>query len=428
MENNGIPETITDSQIGFDEMAKLKVIGVGGGGGNAVEHMITHGVDGVEFIAANTDSQALGRSNAHHRIQLGGSGLGAGARPDIGEQFANEAEVSIRQHLQGAQMVFVTAGLGGGTGTGAAPVIARIAKEMGILTVGVVTKPFDFEGGRRSRMADEGLKNLEKHVDSLIVVLNDKLLEVLSEDVTQEEAFAQANEVLRSAVGGIVNVIHVPGLINVDFEDVKTVMAQPGRAMMGTAECAGTNRAQKAAEDAIACPLLEGIDLSGANGILVLISASKSSLKLAETKVIMNSIKKYAHPDAQVIMGTANDDTLEDRLRVTVIATGLSTKSKPQLNLNQDEMPISRMDGRPGLGDHRAPQRTPGLLTPSEPMVAAASGWRNGAQQPSAPRPGSGPSVWRSNRDNMSQSIKDLSSGNMGDMETPAFLRKSSNH
>src|SRR5436309_6184311 len=250
----------------FDLGTQIKVIGVGGGGGNAVDHMIAQGVQGVEFICANTDAQALNRSASQQLIQLGTTGLGAGAKPEAGRAAAEEAVDRIRASIQGANMLFITAGMGGGTGTGAAPVIARVAKEMGILTVGVVTKPFDWEGGRRMTNADQGLAELEANVDSLIVVLNEKLLEVLGDDVTQDEAFAHANDVLKNAVGGIAEIINDYGHINVDFEDVRTVMGEPGKAMMGTAAAEGPDRARIAAEQAVACPLLEGIDLSGAKG------------------------------------------------------------------------------------------------------------------------------------------------------------------
>ncbi len=307
---------------------QIKVIGVGGGGGNAVEHMIGRAVQGVEFICANTDAQALARTSAHKNIQLGQSGLGAGSKPEKGREAAEAAVEDIRAAINGAHMLFITAGMGGGTGTGAAPVIARVAKEMGILTVGVVTKPFDWEGGRRMTNADHGLAELEANVDSLIVVLNEKLLEVLGDDVTQDEAFAHANDVLKNAVGGIAEIINVPGHVNVDFEDVRTVMGEPGKAMMGTALAAGPDRARIAAEQAVACPLLEGIDLSGAKGVLVLITAAKGSLKLSESKLAMNTIRAYASPDAHVIYGTAYDDDLGDQIRVTVVATGLSRQGQ----------------------------------------------------------------------------------------------------
>src|SRR5437868_10085899 len=308
----------------FDLGTQIKVIGVGGGGSNAVDHMIAQGVQGVEFISANTDAQALNRSASHQLIQLGSTGLGAGAKPEAGRAAAEEAVDRIRASIQGANMLFITAGMGGGTGTGAAPVIARVAKEMGILTVGVVTKPFDFEGNRRMKAADAGLAELEANVDSLIVILNDKLLDVLGDDITQDQAFGHANDVLKNAVGGISDIIHIPGLVNVDFEDVKTVMSEPGKAMMGTAVATGPDRANKAADAAVACPLLEGIDLSGARGVLVLIAASRKTFKLAESRNAMNCIKRYASDEAHVIFGTAYDESLGDALRVTVIATGLT--------------------------------------------------------------------------------------------------------
>ena len=314
----------------FSMGTQIKVIGVGGGGGNAVEHMIEEGVQGVDFVCANTDAQALNRSAAHHLIQLGSTGLGAGAKPEAGKAAAEEAVDRIRQAIEGAHMLFITAGMGGGTGTGAAPVIARVAREMGILTVGVVTKPFEFEGPRRLKSADSGVAELEANVDSLIVILNDKLLDVLGDDVTQDQAFAHANDVLKNAVGGISDIIHIPGLVNVDFEDVKTVMSEPGKAMMGTAIGSGPDRANKAAEAAVACPLLEGIDLSGARGVLVLIAANRNTFKLSESRNAMNTIRRYAADDAHVIYGTAYDESLGDQLRVTVIATGLSPARRAQ--------------------------------------------------------------------------------------------------
>src|SRR3954462_1464045 len=314
----------------FDQGTQIKVIGVGGGGGNAVEHMLSEGVQGVEFVCANTDAQALNRSGANNIIQLGGKGLGAGGKPEVGRAAAEEAVGGSNAAIAGSNMLFITAGMGGGTGTGAAPVIARVAKEMGILTVGVVTKPFEFEGNRRMKSADAGVQELEANVDSLIVVLNEKLLEVLGDDVTQDQAFAHANDVLKNAVGGISDIIHMPGLVNVDFEDVKTVMSEPGKAMMGTAQAGGPDRAIKAAEAAVACPLLEGIDLSGARGVLVLIAASRRNFKLSESRNAMNCIRRYAADDSHVIYGTAYDESLGDSLRVTVIATGLSPARRAQ--------------------------------------------------------------------------------------------------
>ncbi|MBI5279507.1 MAG: cell division protein FtsZ [Burkholderiales bacterium] len=401
----------------FHQGTMIKVIGVGGGGGNAVEHMIVREVQGVEFICANTDAQQLARSSAHKNIQLGTSGLGAGSKPDKGREAALAAEDSIRTAIDGAHMLFITAGMGGGTGTGAAPVIARVAKEMGILTVGVVTKPFDWEGGRRMTNADQGLAELEANVDSLIVVLNEKLLEVLGDDISQDEAFAHANDVLKNAVGGIAEIINVPGNINVDFEDVRTVMGEPGKAMMGTALAAGPDRARIAAEQAVACPLLEGIDLSGAKGVLVLITAAKGSLKLSESKLAMNTVRAYASPDAHVIFGTASDDSLGDHVRVTVVATGLSRqgqqrKTAPPLQVlrtGTDNVPlhvptISNAVAGPGAIQTRESQAATGGHVDYAGMAT--------------------PSVWRTNRSQAAAKVDALSSGGMDDFEIPAFLRK----
>lgn len=302
--------------------ATIKVIGVGGAGGNAVQHMLNRGVNGVDFIVMNTDAQALSNSKAPSIIQLGKTGLGSGAKPEIGRLSAEEARDSITDVLRGAHMIFITAGMGGGTGTGAAPVVAQIAKDLGILTVGVVSKPFEFEGSKRMRMAEEGSQNLENYVDSLIVILNEKLFEVMGEDAEMDKCFQCADDVLHNAVAGIAEIINVDGMVNVDFEDVKTVMSEQGKAMMGTAIVSGPERARLAAEQAISSPLLEGIDLSGARGILVNIT-SNHSLRLSETREVMNTIKNYAADDATVIFGTVYDDTMDDSLRVTVIATGL---------------------------------------------------------------------------------------------------------
>jgi cell division protein FtsZ len=400
----------------FDQGTQIKVIGVGGGGGNAVQHMIGQGVQGVDFIVANTDAQALNRSNASTLVQLGSTGLGAGAKPEAGRVAAEAAIETIRGALDGAHMLFITAGMGGGTGTGAAPVIARVAREMGILTVGVVTKPFEFEGGRRAKQAEQGVSELEANVDSLIVVLNEKLLEVMGDDVTQEAAFAHANDVLKNAVGGISDIIHMDAFVNVDFEDVKTVMSEPGKAMMGTAIATGPDRARKAAEQAVACPLLEGIDLSGARGVLVLIAASRSSFKLSESRTAMNTIRMYAAEDAHVIFGAAYDESLGDQLRVTVIATGLSGAMRRQqapLTVVQSSaavQPILRTgtDNIPILGQAIA--------------VAPSAGLSTAASQPLQPDYGSRetPSVWRSAR----SKVETLASSGMDEIEIPAFLRK----
>jgi cell division protein FtsZ len=397
----------------FDQGTRIKVVGVGGGGGNAVEHMIAQGVQGVEFVCANTDAQALNRSSAHQLIQLGDNGLGAGGKPEKGKAAAEEAEARVRASLEGANMVFITAGMGGGTGTGAAPIVAKVAKEMGILTVGVVTKPFDFEGPRRMKQADAGTTELEANVDSLIVVLNEKLLDVLGDDVTQDQAFAHANDVLKNAVGGISDIIHMHGLVNVDFEDVKTVMSEPGKAMMGTAQAGGPDRATKAAEAAVACPLLEGIDLSGARGVLVLIAANKSNFKLSESKAAMNTIRRYAAEDAHVIFGAAYDASLGDQLRVTVIATGLS-RARPQAAPLTVVQPSTQTGLRTGTDN--LPILNHVLATPEH----------GGGQQARQPDYGnlSTPSVWRTNRHHAAAKVEALSSNGMDDIEIPAFLRK----
>ena len=388
----------------FNLGTQIKVIGVGGGGGNAVEHMISEGVQGVEFICANTDAQALNRSSAHNLIQLGTTGLGAGSKPEAGRAAAEEAVDRIRASITGAHMIFLTAGMGGGTGTGAAPVIARVAKEMGILTVGVVTKPFDFEGGRRMKQAETGLAELEANVDSLIVVLNEKLLEVLGDDVSQDEAFKQANDVLKNAVGGIADIIHIDASINVDFEDVKTVMSEPGKAMMGTAIASGPDRAHKAAEGAVACPLLEGVDLSGARGVLVLIAASRSSLKLSESKNAMNTIRRYAAEDAHVIFGAAYDESLGDQMRVTVIATGLAPAKRAAAPMTVVHNTVAQRTGTDNI---------PVLTnTVSGPAAQHDYGGLNV------------PSVWRSGRTQAAAKVDALASNGMDEIEIPAFLRK----
>jgi cell division protein FtsZ len=308
----------------------IKVIGVGGAGGNAVEHMIREGVQGVEFICMNTDAQALNMSSADVRLQLG-PGQGAGGKPDKARDLALDEREQIAAALEGAHMVFITAGMGGGTGTGAAPVVAEVAREKDILTVAVVTKPFEFEG-KRMRLAEEGLGELQQYVDALIIILNERLMEVLGDDISMTEAFRAADNVLRNAVGGIAEIINVPGLVNVDFEDVRTVMGEMGKAMMGSASAAGVDRARLAAEAAVASPLLEGVELSGARGVLVNITASRQ-LGMREVKEVMSTIKAYTHDEATVIFGTVFDDGMEDQLRVTVVATGLGGKVavKPKL-------------------------------------------------------------------------------------------------
>ena len=319
--------------------AVIKVIGVGGCGGNAINHMISKNVLGVEFISANTDAQALKKSSATKTLQIGSDitkGLGAGAKPEVGRDAALEDRDRIAEMIDGADMLFITAGMGGGTGTGAAPIIAEVAKEMGILTVAVVTKPFAFEG-KRTKVAADGLEELSQHVDSLIVIPNEKLMEVLGEDVPFTEAFNAANDVLHNAVSGIAEIINCPGLVNVDFADVRTVMSEMGMAMMGSAEASGPNRANIAAEQAVASPLLEDVNLANARGVLVNITAS-ASFKMKEYYDVMNTIKAFTADDATVIVGNVVDENMGDRLRVTMVATGLNgavarRQAKPELRV-----------------------------------------------------------------------------------------------
>ena len=323
----------------------IKVVGVGGAGGNAVSHMIRSGVQGVDFICCNTDAQALAATNAPVQIRLGNSGLGAGAKPDQGRAAAESAREEIRSALAGAHMVFITAGMGGGTGTGAGPIVAEVAKDLGILTVGVVTKPFSFEGNRRMKMSEEGIDELSKHVHSLIVVLNENLYELMDEDATQADCFKAADDVLHNACAGIAEIINVEGNVNVDFQDVKTIMGEQGQAMMGTAIASGPDRARIAAEQAVACPLLEGVDLNGVRGVLVNITAS-SSLKMKETRTVMDHIQSFASADATVIFGTAYDESMGDNLRVTVVATGLG-RAKPKL-VQMPEAAVGLRNGTDG--------------------------------------------------------------------------------
>lgn len=309
----------------FRENAVIKVIGVGGGGGNAVEYMVQANVEGVEFFIANTDAQALKNSSVKTVLQLGSGitkGLGAGADPEVGRQSALEDRERIQEALEGADMVFITAGMGGGTGTGAAPIVAEIAKEMGILTVAVVTKPFPFEGRKRQAVAEKGIENLSQAVDSLITIPNEKLLTVLGKDMSLLDAFKAANDVLLGAVQGIAELITRPGLINVDFADVRTVMSQMGISMMGTGKARGENRARAAAQAAISSPLLEDINLSGAKGVLVNITAGMN-LSIAEFEEVGEAIKDFTSEDATVIVGTVIDPEMTDELRVTLVATGL---------------------------------------------------------------------------------------------------------
>jgi cell division protein FtsZ len=368
--------------------AVIKVIGVGGCGGNAVDHMITSGLNGVEFIAINTDAQALKRNQAKLQLQLGNNvtkGLGAGANPDIGREAALEDRERIAELIDGADMLFITAGMGGGTGTGAAPVVAEVAKELGILTVAVVTKPFMFEG-KRVRAANAGIEALGRHVDSLIIIPNEKLMQVLGDDVSMLDAFKAANNVLHGAVGGIAEVINCPGLVNVDFADVRTVMSEMGMAMMGSAQASGDNRARIAAEQAVASPLLEDVNLAGARGVLVNITAS-STVKMREIHEVMNTIKAFTAEEATVIVGQVLDDSMEDGLRVTMVATGL---------------------GNPVVRQQTKPMQIIRTGTDDAPMMA-----HGGSEEV--------PNVMTSRR---SRTIQAMTDSGIDTLDIPAFLRR----
>jgi cell division protein FtsZ len=377
----------------------IKVVGVGGAGGNAVQHMINRGVSGVEFIVANTDAQALTLSKAHNVIQIGESGLGAGMKPTVGRQLAEETRDRIEDALRGAHMVFIAAGMGGGTGTGAAPVVAEIAKQQGALTVAVVSKPFTHEGQKCMDIANEGLEELAKHVDSLIVILNEKLEEIYEDD-SMLEWLGHADDVLNNAVAGIAEIINVPGHINVDFNDVKTIMAEQGKAMMGTAVASGIDRARIAAEQAVASPLLDGIDLSGARGVLVNVTASRS-LKGKEIKQVMETVRAFAAPDASIAQGIAYDDNMGEEVRVTVVATGLGrARRSPQLVTTQ--VPVARTGTYDAVGASTADATVPGANQTFEPIRT--------------------PAVWR--RDHASETVRAMERNGTETYDIPAFLRR----
>jgi cell division protein FtsZ len=377
----------------------IKVVGVGGAGGNAVEHMIRRGVLGVEFICANTDHQALARSSSKNVLQLGQTGLGAGSRPEAGRQAAVDGRERIADALRGAHMVFITAGMGGGTGTGAAPVVAEVAKELGLLTVAVVSKPFEFEGPKRMKVAESGLAELEASVHSLIVILNNKLEEVMGEDAEMADCFRAADDVLHNACAGIAEIINVPGLVNVDFEDVKTVMSEHGKAMMGTATASGLDRARIAAEQAVASPLLEGVDLSGARGVLVNITASQS-LKMKETREVMNTIRAFAAEDATVIFGTVRDDSMGDALRVTVVATGLGRAA-------------SKKQSTPFTVVRTGTDNAPLMVNATKEPATGGSDYSHLDT----------PAVWRS-RESAQSRVSALEDSGSDRYDIPAFLRK----
>jgi len=332
------------------QSAVIKVIGVGGGGGNAVEHMVEQCLDGVDFICANTDAQALKNSSARTTIQIGTNitkGLGAGANPEIGREAALEDRERIQEMLEGSDMIFITAGMGGGTGTGGAPIVAQVAKEMGILTVAVVTRPFSFEGKKRSDIAADGIDELKSYVDSLITIPNEKLLSVLGKNVSLLDAFKAGNDVLLGAVQGIAELITRPGLINVDFADVRTVMSEMGMAMMGSGKSSGENRAREAAEAAVASPLLEDVNLSGARGILVNVTAGMD-MSIGEFEEVGNTVKEFASDNATVVVGTVIDPEMTGELRVTVVATGLGSENvitnEQPLKVVVDKTPSGEVD------------------------------------------------------------------------------------
>ena len=382
----------------------IKVVGVGGAGGNAVQHMINKGVSGVEFIAANTDAQELAVSSANNIIQIGDSGLGAGMRPEVGRQLAEQSRSRIEDALRGAHMVFIAAGMGGGTGTGAAPIVAEVAKTMGALTVAVVSKPFSYEGQKCMDVAEEGLEELTKHVDSLIVILNEKL-EDIYEDESMLDWMQHADDVLNNAVAGIAEIINVPGHINVDFNDVKTIMGEQGKAMMGTATAAGVDRARIAAEQAVASPLLDGIDLSGAKGVLVNVTASRG-LKGKEIKEVMAAVRAFAAPDASIAQGIAYDDAMGDEIRVTVVATGLG-KNKKSIQLVQPQQQL-----RTGTYDAPVMQgaaAVAGGLTAGKASADALGGMKQ-------------PAVWR--REQASEQVQAMQRNGVETYDIPAFLRK----
>ena len=354
--------------IGLDQFAKIKVIGVGGGGSNAVNRMISLGLEGVEFIAVNTDAQALLTAMAPKRMQIGEKltrGLGAGARPEIGEQAAQESREDILEALRGSDMVFITAGMGGGTGTGAAPVVAECAREIGALTVGVVTRPFTFEGPKRRRNAESGIANLKQHVDTIITIPNDRLLQVVDKKTPMSKAFSIADDVLRQGVKGISDLIAVPGLINLDFADVKTIMSNAGSALMGIGEASGENAAVDAVKAAIESPLLE-TDIQGARGILLNIMGATDSLSMMEVYEASTTIQEAAHPDAEIIWGASIDESLGDTVSVTVIATRFDEDAN---TVGITTSPNSAMPATPSLGLNigNTAQAKPSVQNPVEP-------------------------------------------------------------
>ncbi len=406
----------------FQAGTVIKVIGVGGGGGNAVAHMQRSDVKGIEFVCANTDSQDLNRREDCTIIQLGHTGLGAGSNPEVGRQLTAEAEDKIREALDGANLLFITAGMGGGTGTGGAPIIARIAREMNILTIAIVTKPFEFEGAMRTQYADDGLAELEANVDALIVVLNEKLLQIYPEDVSLSEAFGYADNVLKNAVSGISDIINVKGHMNVDFNDVRTVMSHPGKALMGIASAEGPDRATVAAQEAIACPLLEGIDVKNAKGLLVVISAAENTFKLNETRKVMQVLESSTSDKTITKVGTVYDDSMGDKLSVTVVATGLGDeKAEAEAEAEPQHFIIRRTgtDDMPATADALAPQQP--QLADAPFLSNNPSDYNQGMQVPAYIR---NPRSSVVNPAAADSKISALQSGGMQEIDIPAYLRK----
>ena len=386
----------------YSQQAVIKVIGVGGGGGNAVLHMLSAQIEGVDFICANTDAQVLKNSPVKTTLQLGADitkGLGAGANPDIGKRAAMDDRDRITDVLEGSDMIFITAGMGGGTGTGAAPVVAQIAKEMGILTVAVVTRPFPFEGKKRAAIADQGIRELAQYVDSLITIPNEKLLSVLGRDISLLDAFKAANDVLLGAVQGIAELITNPGLINVDFADVRTVMSEMGMAMMGSGSARGQDRARIAAESAISSPLLEDINLSGAKGILVNVT-SGPDLKMGDFEEVGNTVRAFASDNATVVVGTVIDENMQDEIRVTVVATGIGSEQR--------------------LKDELVPAAVVQQVTTPAAVASGTISPRRSDEEPDFRRLDR-PTVIR-NRDE--RVLSDLHDGNTDYLDIPAFLRR----
>ncbi|QIA62525.1 cell division protein FtsZ [Vibrio astriarenae] len=401
--------------------AVIKVVGVGGGGGNAVEHMVRESIEGVQFVSVNTDAQALRKSTVNSVIQIGGDmtkGLGAGANPQVGRDAALEDRERIKEELVGADMVFIAAGMGGGTGTGAAPVIAEVAKELGILTVAVVTKPFSFEGKKRLAFAEQGIDELSKHVDSLITIPNEKLLKVLGRGITLLEAFASANDVLKNAVQGIAELITRPGMINVDFADVRTVMSEMGHAMMGSGIAKGEDRAEEAAEMAISSPLLEDIDLAGARGVLVNITAGLD-MRLDEFEIVGNTVKAFASDNATVVIGTSLDPDMADEIRVTVVATGIGNERKPDITL------VAGGKAKPAQSAQSAPVTTQQPVAAKEEKVAPTlqnpSVQQSAAETSPAPSQPASPSVGSAGAQTAAAPKQEKENGYL---DIPAFLRR----